>query len=126
NGGPVKYGKWVFLQAVKDLIPESSYNKPKRGFSMPYMEWLRGPLSQLVDDVLSDGVFRSSGLLEPREVDRLLNRFRAGREPRWARVWTVMMLGLWFRGLKSRGRSVPVFARSSSVYSLHDDTGARG
>src|SRR3989454_436686 len=42
NGG-APCGKWVFLQAVKDLIPEASYRKPKRGFSMPYRQWLEGP-----------------------------------------------------------------------------------
>ncbi|PYT34255.1 MAG: asparagine synthase (glutamine-hydrolyzing) [Acidobacteria bacterium] len=125
NGGP-PCGKWVFLQAMKDLIPEASYRKPKRGFSMPYGQWLEGPLRPLVDDVLTDGAFRSIGLLEPREMDRLRERFLAGHEARWARVWTVLMLGLWWRGLKSRSRTSAQSVKSTPVLSVGGSPLGRG
>src|SRR5262249_1903852 len=47
-------GKKVLVQAVRDLVPEWTYRKPKRGFSMPYRQWLAGPLRSLARDVVSD------------------------------------------------------------------------
>jgi asparagine synthase (glutamine-hydrolysing) len=96
-------GKRVLVQAVKDLIPEWTYRRPKRGFSMPFGEWLRGPLRGLAEDVLADRSFRSSGLLDDREIDRVWKRFRAGGHDHWTRVWSLMVLALWWRGVRSGG-----------------------
>ena len=90
-------GKRLFIHAVRDLIPDWTYRRPKRGFMMPYLEWLKGPLRPLVGDILADRLFRTSGLLDPKELERFRARFESGAETRWTAVWSLMMLGLWLR-----------------------------
>ena len=105
ESGNALLGKRVFIRAVKDLIPEWTYRNPKKGFCMPFAEWIRGPLRSLVHDVVSDGPFRTSGLLDPREMDQVWSRFLSGQEVEWARIWTVLMLGLWWRGIRAGARA---------------------
>jgi asparagine synthase (glutamine-hydrolysing) len=99
-------GKKVLLQAVKDLIPEWTWRKPKRGFMMPFGEWLRGPLRPLVEDVLSDSGFRSRGWIDPSEANREWQMLLRDSTVNWSRVWTIMMLGLWERNLLRRVESL--------------------
>jgi asparagine synthase (glutamine-hydrolysing) len=97
--GGAAIGKRVLVLAVRDLIPEWTHRKPKRGFTMPFEEWLRGPIRPLAEDTLADREFRAAGILDGREIDRLWDRFLSGRQAGWAAVWTVLMLCLWWRGM---------------------------
>lgn len=101
-------GKKVLLRAVKDLIPEWTWRKPKRGFMMPFGEWLRGPLRPLVEDVLNDTGFRSRGWIDPSEANREWQMLLRDPTVNWSRVWTIMMLGLWEQNLLRRVESLRV------------------
>ena len=43
---PQRQGKYCFIEAMKNRLPEVVWNRPKRGFSVPIREWLRGPLAR--------------------------------------------------------------------------------
>jgi len=92
--------KVVLVQACRDLIPEWTYRKPKRGFILPFSEWLRGPLRALAEDALGDSSFRAAGLLAEAEIDGTRERVRRGREKHWSRVWSLIMLVLWWHSLR--------------------------
>jgi asparagine synthase (glutamine-hydrolysing) len=46
DGFKIKEGlkKAIFIDAVKDIIPESVYNRKKTGFEMPLASWMSRPL----------------------------------------------------------------------------------
>jgi asparagine synthase (glutamine-hydrolysing) len=102
-GEPMKgariIGKRILIQAVGDLIPDWTWRKPKRGFTLPFGEWLRGPLRPLVEDALGDSAFRTSGWIDAGAVDREWRSFLQNPAGHWSRVWTVLMLALWEREL---------------------------
>jgi len=122
EGGPSR-GKRMLVLAVRDLIPEWTYREPKRGFGMPFGEWMRGPLLPMVEAALNDSRFRSSGLLDRREIDGLRARLLTRTERTWTNAWTVFMLAVWWQGMHDRGitatrrfdsrREVPSNLRSS-------------
>lgn len=39
-------GKTIFVDSVRDLLPDEVVNRPKRGFELPLGDWLRGPLRE--------------------------------------------------------------------------------
>ena len=89
-------GKRVLRRAVKDLVPRAIVNRSKRGFGLPLRRWMRDDLAPLVRDVLLDKTARERGLFEPGEVERLIHsmdRVRIAPD----RVWTLLVLELWFR-----------------------------
>jgi len=99
-------GKHLLRRAVKDLLPRPVRVRRKRGFALPLRRWMRGPIAGLVKDALLDRTARERGLFEPARVESLVARMGKDRNAT-DRVWTLLMLELWFREF--------IDARSSSA-----------
>jgi asparagine synthase (glutamine-hydrolysing) len=72
------------------------FERPKRGFVLPYDRWIRQGLSADIDRTLRDAdAVRGAGL-QPEAVSRLWAAFRAGAPGLyWSRVWAVYVLVRW-------------------------------
>jgi len=77
-------------------LPEPLVNAPKRGFEIPLVEWVRGPLRPLIRDLcLSQG-----GILVERgnrtAIEALIDGKTTLDPDRWARrLWTLLMVSAW-------------------------------
>jgi asparagine synthase (glutamine-hydrolysing) len=100
-------GKHLLRRAVRDLVPRPVLLRKKRGFGLPLRRWMRGPLANLVKDTLLDGTARARGLFRPREVERLVSRVGVDKNAP-DRVWTLLMLELWFRQFIDRRAAATV------------------
>jgi asparagine synthase (glutamine-hydrolysing) len=81
---------------VGDLVPPAIMRRTKRGFGLPLRRWMKDDLAGLVGDVLFDRTARERGLFEPTEVRRLVASMDRERDAP-DRVWTLLVLELWFR-----------------------------
>lgn len=82
--------KGLLVEACRDLIPPSVYDRPKRGFALPMPIWMRGPLARFVEDGLREATSRD--FLPERFVRSAYDSFRAGRL-HWSRLWSIVVLG---------------------------------
>jgi asparagine synthase (glutamine-hydrolysing) len=89
-------GKHLLRKAVRDIVPPAIVRRHKQGFGLPLRRWMREDLGPLVHDVLLDRRARERGLFEPREVERLVDSLDRDRNAP-DRVWTLLILELWFR-----------------------------
>jgi asparagine synthase (glutamine-hydrolysing) len=88
-------GKWIFKEALRDLLPEEILFRPKMGFGLPYQTWMRRSLEPIVRDLLSPVRVRRRGAFDPEATRVLVDRFYAGDDNVWRRVWTLAMLEGW-------------------------------
>lgn len=90
--------KRILIEAGKKCgaLPEQIDLQQKRGFTMPFAPWLRGPLREALDDAVGKRSVRNRGLLEPNEASRILEAFRLGAID-WPLPWILMILELWCR-----------------------------
>ena len=88
--------KLVLRTAARRLLPPEVIDRKKMGFGIPLEHWFRHALRPMVNDLLLDRTARERGLFDPREVQSLVKTLD-GRAPRYDRVWTLLMLELWFR-----------------------------
>jgi asparagine synthase (glutamine-hydrolysing) len=102
--------KYLLRRLLERRIPTSIVDRPKQGFAAPTGEWLRGPLAPMVDDLLRDGRLRSRGIFDNREVVRIWNDHRRGAEDHRHRLWSLVMLELWFRQFIDSTTAVEVAA----------------
>ena len=95
----LKHGrsKYLLRRLLERRVPKSIVDRPKQGFEAPTGEWLRGPLAPMVDGLLLDGRLHSRGIFDSREVARLWTAHRDGAEDHRHRLWSLVMLELWFR-----------------------------
>jgi asparagine synthase (glutamine-hydrolysing) len=82
--------KGLLVEACRDLLPPSVYDRPKAGFVLPMKHWMRGALASFVEDGLRETVARQ--LLSETFVNELREAFRSDRL-HWTRLWSVVVLG---------------------------------
>lgn len=88
--------KWVFAEALRDLVPAEVIRRPKRGFEMPVAAWMRAELRPMLEDVFSTESIRARGLFEPQPLRTIYEDFQAGHGP-YMRAWAFAALELWMR-----------------------------
>lgn len=86
--------KRILLDIGKDLLPSDFSHRPKRGFTLPFDAWLRGPFAGLCRDALSEETTRASGLFAASAPGRIYEEFLAGRR-HWSAPWLLLMTNLW-------------------------------
>ena len=97
--------KRILLDIGKKFLPADFDLTPKRGFGMPFGNWLHGPLLDVLEDTLSVGATRSRGLLDPAAVTAVKTDFLNSSGP-WYKPWLLMMLELWSREVLDRSSSL--------------------
>jgi len=89
--------KYLLRRALYQHVPREMFQAPKHGFTAPIADWLRGPLHGLARDLLFDGRLKNRGLFEPRAVARIWDEHQQKRVDHRHRLWSLIMLELWFR-----------------------------
>jgi asparagine synthase (glutamine-hydrolysing) len=89
--------KYLLRKVLDRRVPRSLVSGPKHGFTAPIGEWLRGPLKGLATELLLDGRLRQRGLFNGPAIGRLWDDHLNGRRDHRHRLWSLIMLELWFR-----------------------------
>jgi len=72
------------------------FDRPKRGFVLPFGRWIRRGLSKSIDDTLRDPAAVAAAGLSPPAVLDLWRAFLAGAPGLyWSRVWAIYVLVRW-------------------------------
>ena len=88
-------GKWLLRQVLARYVPPELTERPKQGFSLPLGDWLRGPLREWAEELLSEKRLAEDGILDPAAVGTAWKGLLAGRPASDARIWTVLMFQAW-------------------------------
>ncbi len=91
-------GKKILIDAGRNLLPQGMGLQQKRGFGMPFDEWLRGPLRDVLDDTLSPDTVRRRGFFNPDAVRGIHDRYLS-KETNWLCPWLLMITELWCRNV---------------------------
>ena len=89
--------KWLLRQLLYQYVPRERVERPKTGFSLPLDGWLRGPLRDWAEELLSERSLRAVGLLNPAPVRRKWAEHVSGLYNWKKQLWNVLMLQAWHR-----------------------------
>lgn len=87
--------KRVLRQVLYAEVPRELLERPKMGFGCPVGHWVRGPLRQWAEDLLSPALLRRQGLLRPERVQAFWREHRDGAVNQEFALWPLLMLQAW-------------------------------
>ncbi len=88
-------GKKILRNVLYKHIPADLIERPKRGFSVPLEEWLRGPLREWGCDLLNPSIMLRDGLLNAQAVRKKWDDHISGRANFDGFLWNVLMFQAW-------------------------------
>jgi asparagine synthase (glutamine-hydrolysing) len=88
--------KALLVEALGDLLPPEILAQRKRTFTLPWEEWLRGPLRARLEASFDDPAPALGPYLRPGGVRSVWSDFLAGKTT-WSRPWSLYVLNEWCR-----------------------------
>jgi asparagine synthase (glutamine-hydrolysing) len=83
-------GKRLLHETLSRPLPSEVTRRPKRGFTLPFAEWMRRDLKDAVRDGLD--ALSASGWIEPAAPAGVWTAFERG-QAHWSRAWGLGILG---------------------------------
>ena len=91
--------KRILQDAFRDMLPAELYNRPKKGFEVPMLKWLRREMKSLIqDDLLSESLISQQNIFNYTEIKKLkkqLYSFNPGDVH--ARIWALAVFQSWWK-----------------------------
>jgi asparagine synthase (glutamine-hydrolysing) len=95
-----KGGKRILRNVLERYVPRKLTDRPKRGFGVPIDDWLKGPLRDWAEELLSTQKLRETGCLYPEAVRRLWAQHLCGWRNHSNILWSALMFQAWFLSLE--------------------------
>lgn len=89
--------KYLLKRVLRQLLPSENLDRRKMGFGVPIGHWFRGSLQGFVREALLSEKALNRGLFRPEAVQRLVEQHVSGAQNHEHRLWTLLMLELWFQ-----------------------------
>lgn len=88
--------KWILREVLYRYVPRQLIERPKMGFGVPMGSWLRGPLREWAEDLLSESSLRRHGLLEAAPIRSKWTEHISGRRNWQYLLWDVLVFQDWY------------------------------
>ncbi|MBX7143370.1 MAG: asparagine synthase (glutamine-hydrolyzing) [Oligoflexia bacterium] len=95
-----KCSKWILRKLLARYIPPKLFERPKMGFGVPLASWLRGPLKNWANDLLSAATLSRQGFFDAQVVQACLNSHLAGHTNLHYQLWNLLIFQAWLAARK--------------------------
>jgi asparagine synthase (glutamine-hydrolysing) len=94
-----KMKKKIVQDAFRDMLPTELYNRPKQGFDIPLLGWLRKELwSKINDDLLADNFILEQGIFNLSTIQNLKRKLHSSNpEDTHETIWALIVFQHWWK-----------------------------
>ncbi|HEX4848721.1 MAG TPA: asparagine synthase (glutamine-hydrolyzing) [Novosphingobium sp.] len=89
-------GKDILKQLLYRYVPRELVDRPKAGFAVPVGAWLRGPLREWAEELLSPQALGASGLFDAGVIRTRWQAHLDSKEDATQPLWSVLMFQSWW------------------------------
>lgn len=87
--------KWILKKILEKHIPITLFNRPKTGFGIPIHEWLRGPLRNWTEELLSKKRIDNDGYFDSGIIRKKWDQHLSGKFNNQYLIWSILMFNSW-------------------------------
>ncbi len=88
--------KYLLKQVLYDYVPKELLDRPKWGFSIPLVKWLKTDLKWLIDKYCAKPVIEDAGIVKYESVKKMVDLyFQGNNDYLYNRIWAIIVLH-WF------------------------------
>ena len=88
-------GKVVLRKVLEKYVPREMIDRPKKGFSVPVAEWIRGPLRGWAEDLIQKTRTQHGAILNADVIGDKWQEHLSGRRDHSELLWPVLMFESW-------------------------------
>ena len=96
--------KSILFEISKKYLPPNFDMIPKNGFTLPFDDWLKGPLRNLVDESIDYLISNQNQFFDSKNLLKLKNDYYSNKVP-WYKIWVLIVLGRWLINIDSIQKS---------------------
>ncbi|HEY0346508.1 MAG TPA: asparagine synthase (glutamine-hydrolyzing) [Pyrinomonadaceae bacterium] len=89
--------KYLLKRVLKKFVPEENLTRAKMGFGVPIGHWFRGTMQPFLRETLLSEKALARGLFNRASVRQLIDQHVANKVNHEHRLWSLLMLELWFQ-----------------------------
>lgn len=87
-------GKWLLRELLYQYVPRELIDRPKRGFSVPLGDWLRGDLREWAESLLAPEVLSRGAFFDAKAILSLWDEHQRGYDVS-SQLWPILMFQEW-------------------------------
>ncbi|PIQ96812.1 MAG: asparagine synthase (glutamine-hydrolyzing) [Nitrospinae bacterium CG11_big_fil_rev_8_21_14_0_20_56_8] len=87
--------KLLLRKVLARHIDPALFDRPKKGFSLPLSDWLRGPLREWAESLLNEDRLRREGFFDPSPIRYRWREHLQGKCDWKYHLWNVLMFQAW-------------------------------
>ena len=89
--------KYILKKVLKEFVPGQNLTRRKMGFGVPIGYWFRGSMQAFLRETLLSGKSLGRGFFKPERIRAIVDEHIDNRIDHSHRLWSLMMLELWFQ-----------------------------
>jgi asparagine synthase (glutamine-hydrolysing) len=90
-------GKRILRDLLLKHVPLKLIDRPKRGFGVPLDSWLRGPLREWSEDLLSERTLAQQGIFNVKKVREIWAQHLCNWRNHSMVLWSLLMFQAWWK-----------------------------
>lgn len=88
--------KFLLKEIVHKYVPQSMMDRPKMGFAVPVIDWLRSDMKYLISEFLSSEKLSLHDLFDEDYIDEILKKYFEGNNDDFELIWCLLQFQMWF------------------------------
>ncbi|HMU02272.1 MAG TPA: asparagine synthase C-terminal domain-containing protein, partial [Saprospiraceae bacterium] len=87
--------KYLLKKALDGILPNEVLYGPKKGFGVPYQNWLKGPLKSFMEEIFNDPKIIQMDIFDYKVLNIRVEEHCSGKRDWGFLLWKMMNLCLW-------------------------------